>query len=80
MDTTRFLITVKSIYIKMGIVNHPYSSETITQVLAFSPQDRLIKNIWIVRNQLHLQKFFFLGQETFLKAYHLWLRRKKEKE
>lgn len=55
MHTSRFLISMKSIHIKTNVIHHSYSSETITQVLALSPQDRLIKNISIIRYQLHLQ-------------------------
>lgn len=52
-DTTRFLITMKSIYIQANVIDHSYSSVTIPYVLALCPQYRLIQNIWIIRHQLH---------------------------
>lgn len=52
MDATMLLLTIKSIPIQANIIDHPYSSVTVTQVLALGPQYRFIKNIWIVRFQL----------------------------
>lgn len=51
MHTSRILVTMISIHIKMNIIDHPYSSVAITQVPALSPQNRLIKIVWIVRYQ-----------------------------
>jgi len=47
------LIAIKSIYIQLYVIYHPYCSITIAQVLALGPKDILVKNIWIVRGQLH---------------------------
>lgn len=40
----------------MNIIHHPYRSVAITQVLAFSPQNRLIKIVWLVGYQPNLHK------------------------
>lgn len=56
MHTSRTLITMVSIYIKMNIVDHPDSSMAITQVPALGPQNRLIKIVRIVRYQTNLHK------------------------
>lgn len=53
MDTTVFLITIKSIHIQANIIDHPYGSVTLTRIPAQSPEYRFVKNIWIVRYQLH---------------------------
>ena len=53
MNTTRTLITLICVYVKTNIVNHPDSPMAITQVLALSPQNRLIKDVWIVMYQLN---------------------------
>ena len=49
MHTFRMLLTKISIYIKMNIAGHPNSFVAITQVPTLSPQNRLIKKVWIVR-------------------------------
>lgn len=56
MDPTMVFIPIKSIHIQADVINHPYCTISIAQVLALSPQNRFIKNISIVRNQLHLLK------------------------
>lgn len=64
-DTTRFLITMKSIYIQANVIDHSYSPVTIPYVLALCPQYRLIQNIWIIGYQLHLQTYY----QSFMLAY-----------
>ena len=58
VNTAMVFVTMTGIEIEAYVVNHPHCSITIAQVLALGPQYRLIKNIWIVRCQLHLQNSF----------------------
>lgn len=53
MHAAVIFITIKCIYIQANVVNHPYCPKTITQILAQSPENGLVKNIRVVRNQLH---------------------------
>lgn len=51
MNAPRPLITMESIHIEVNIINHPYSSIAISNLLALSPQNRLIKIIRVITYQ-----------------------------
>jgi len=54
MYSPMFIISMESIKVQEDVVHHPYATEAISQVLALTPKDRLIKIVGIKWNQTNL--------------------------
>ncbi|GER40466.1 ribosomal RNA small subunit methyltransferase A [Striga asiatica] len=64
-NSSMIFVSIASINVEATVANHPYCSVTVSQVLAFSPQNRFIKSVGIIVGQLDSRLSTGAGNRVF---------------